>query len=138
MSPSVKTQCIFLSFEYRPYIFKLSTLPQTSLPIHMLRGEGHKRSEGSRCADERGKTTTGAFQCVNLCVCVFIDCPNIHTLTLAWAATLCSCWLLACLRSSSRSARRAAQQEVNPSFSSSRARTTCRSSSCLLHSVFIC
>lgn len=66
-------------------------------------------------------------------------CPHFHTLTLACAASLWSCWLLACLSLSSRSACRAAQREVNPSFSSFRASTTCcRSSSpFLLLSVFI-
>lgn len=66
-------------------------------------------------------------------------CPHFHTLTLACAASLWSCWLLACLSLSSRSACRVAQREVNPSFSSSRASTTCcrSSSSVRLLSVFI-
>lgn len=75
--------------------------------------------------------------CVWVCVSEW-TCPCVHTLTLAWAASHWSRWLLACLSFSSRSARRATQREVNPSFSSSRACTTCRSSSSfLLHSVFI-
>lgn len=66
-------------------------------------------------------------------------CPHFYTLTLACAASLWSRWLLACLSFSSRSACRAAQREVNPSFSSFRTSTTCcRSSSpFLLLSVFI-
>lgn len=66
-------------------------------------------------------------------------CPRFQTLTLACAASLWSCWLLACLSLSSRSAWRVAQREVNPSFSSSRASTTCcrSSSSVRLLSVFI-
>lgn len=65
-------------------------------------------------------------------------CPHVYTLTLACAASICSRWALACLSFSSRSACRAAQQEANPSFFSSRACTTrCSSSLCLLCSIFI-
>ncbi len=90
---------------------------------------------------KKGKSRGQGPSYTTLCLCVCVSewtCPRVRTLTLAWAASLWSRWLLACLSFSSRSARRATQREVNPSFSSSRARTTCRSSSSfLLHSVFI-
>lgn len=97
------------------------------------------REQRVQGVQKKGKPRGRGPSFTTLCLCVSEwACPRVHTLTLAWAASPWSRWLLACLSFSSRSALRAAQQEVNPSFSSSRARTTCRSSSSfLLHSVFI-
>lgn len=79
------------------------------------------------------------FVQLSVCMCLSEStCPHIHTLTLAWAASLWSRWLLACLSFSSRSACRVAQREVNPFFFSSRAsKICCSSSSFSLLSVFI-
>lgn len=123
---------IFPSFEYGPCIFKLCALLQRSFYIHMLRDQ---RVQG---VQKKGKPRV-LFVQLSVCMCISEStCPHVHTLTLDWAASLWSRWLLACLSFSSRSACRVAQREVNPSFSSSRASTTCRSSSCfLLLSVFI-
>lgn len=129
-TPVSLSLCILNGNFYLLWIWTLQNWNMLLMPfyIHILR---KKKDEGWDIVRQLKECRRKGNSLLSLC-------PSARTLTFVWAASVCSCCLLACLSLSSRSARRVAQQDGNPSSSFSRACTACRSSSSsfLLLSIF--